>query len=123
MTIYTVRVVGADGSVGQGCTVCTIYPCLYVHQVTHVTDNYSIFVTSMNQDGTLGSQNSTTFGKLKHPLHTYTNVTYSRIYLLFPSKFIVAIHETYFSASHIVLFCFISHIYILFILLYPFCAQ
>ena len=64
MTTYTVRVVGADGSVGQGCTVCTTSPCLYVHQVTHMATNYSIFVTSINQDGTLGSQNSTTFSEL-----------------------------------------------------------
>ena len=75
MTIYTVRVVGADGSVGQGCTVCTTSPCLYVHQVTDVTKNYSIFVTSVNQDGTLGSQNSTTIGELKNPLqHKYADV-------------------------------------------------
>ena len=62
-TVYTVRVVGADGSVGQGCTVCTTSPCLYVHQVTHVAANYKISVTSMNPEGTLGSQNSTTFSE------------------------------------------------------------
>eukprot|EP00731_Ephydatia_muelleri_P003815 Em0001g3815a len=77
VTIYTVRVVGADGSVGQGCTVCTIYPCLYVHQVTHVTDNYSIFVTSMNQDGTLGSQNSTTFGPINSVFNNISALSYS----------------------------------------------
>lgn len=59
LTAYIVRVVGSDTSVGQGCTVCTSSPCLYVHQVTHVTNNYSIFVTSINGDGTLGPQNST----------------------------------------------------------------
>ena len=64
MTIYTVRVVGADSSVGQGYTLCTISPCLYVHQVTHATKNYSIFVTSINQDGILGSQNIITFSEL-----------------------------------------------------------
>jgi len=63
--MYTLRVVGADGSVGQGCTVCTTSPCLYVHQVTHVASNYSIFVTAINQDGTLGSQNSTIFSELR----------------------------------------------------------
>ena len=63
MTIYTVRVVGADGSVGQGCTVCTTSSCLYVHQVTHVSNNYSISVTSINQDGALGSQNIITFSE------------------------------------------------------------
>ena len=63
MTIYTVRIVGADGSVDQGCTVCTTSPCLYVHQVTHVPVIYNVSVTSINQDGTLGSQNSTILGK------------------------------------------------------------
>ena len=63
MTLVTVRVVGADHSVGQGCTVCTTSPCLYVHQVTHVAVNYNISVTPINQDGTLGPQNSTTFGE------------------------------------------------------------
>ena len=68
MTTYTVRVVGADGSVGQGCTVCTTSPCLYVHQVTHVAVYYNISVTSIYQDGTSGPQNSTTLGEWKHPL-------------------------------------------------------
>ena len=63
MTIYTVRVVGAGGSVGQGCTVCTTSSCLYVHQVTHVAVYYNISVTSINPDGTLGTQNSTTFSE------------------------------------------------------------
>ena len=63
MTTYTVRVVGADGSVGQGCTVCTTSPCLYVHQVTHVAVYYNIYVTSIHPDGTLGPQNSTTLGE------------------------------------------------------------
>ena len=63
VTIYTVRVVGADGSVGQGCTVCTTSPCLYVHHVTHVAVYYNISVTSINPDGTLGPQNSTTFSE------------------------------------------------------------
>ena len=75
MTIYTLRVVGADGSVGQGCTVCTTSPCLYVHQVTHVARNYSIYVTAINQDGTLGSQNSTTFSELK-PFSLLQDLTY-----------------------------------------------
>ena len=60
MTLYAVRVVGADSSVDQVCTVCTISQCFYTHQVTHVTDNYSIFVTSIKGDGTLGSHNGTT---------------------------------------------------------------
>ena len=65
MTTYTVRVVGADGSVGQGCTVCTTSPCLYVHQVTHVAVYYNISVTSKNPVGTVGSLkfNSTTFSE------------------------------------------------------------
>ena len=64
VTLYTVRVVGADSSVGQGCTVCTTSPCLYVHQVTHVAANYNISVTPINEDGALGSQNSATFREL-----------------------------------------------------------
>ena len=68
MTTYTVRVVGADGSVVQGCTVCTTSPCLYVHQVTNVAVYYNISVTSINPDGTLGSQNSATIGEWKDPL-------------------------------------------------------
>ena len=59
MTLYAVRVVGADSSVDQVCTVCTTSPCFYVHH-TYVTDNYSIFVTSIKGDGTLGSYNGTT---------------------------------------------------------------
>ena len=62
--MYTVRVVGADSSVGQGCTVCTTSPCLYVHHITHVAANYNISVTPINEDGRLGSQNSTTFREL-----------------------------------------------------------
>ena len=63
MTTYTVRVVGSDSSVGQGCTVCTTSSCLYVHQVTHEAVYYNISVTAINPDGTLGSQNSTTFSE------------------------------------------------------------
>ena len=59
MTISTVRVVGSDNSVSQGCTVCTSSPCLYVHHITQEANNYSIFVTSMNRNGTSGSQFST----------------------------------------------------------------
>ena len=68
VTTYTVRVVGADGSVGQGCTVCTTSPCLYVHQVTHKAVYYNISVTSIYQDANFGLQNSTTLGEWKHPL-------------------------------------------------------
>ena len=68
MTVCTVRVVGADGSVGPDCTDSTTSPCLYVHQVTHVAVYYNISVTSINPDGTLGSQNSVTFSELKHAL-------------------------------------------------------
>ena len=66
MTTYTVRVVGSNSSVGQGCTVCTTSPCLYVHQVTHMAHNYNIFVTSINQDAKFGFQNSITFSELKN---------------------------------------------------------
>ena len=68
MTVYTVRVVGVDGSVGPDCTVCTTSQCLYVHQVTHVAVYCNISVTSINPDETLGSQNSVTFSELKHAL-------------------------------------------------------
>ena len=64
MTIYTVKVLGADGSVGQGCTVCTTSPCLYVYQITHVAVYYNISVAYINPDGTLGSQNSIKFSEL-----------------------------------------------------------
>ena len=95
MTIYTVRVVGADGSVGQGCTVCTTSPCLYVHQVTDVTKNYSIFVTSVNQDGTLGSQNSTTIGELKNPLqHKYADTDFVLFSLLFFLISFLLLHDS-----------------------------
>ena len=63
MTLYTVRIIGADGSVGQGCTVCTASPCLYVHQVTQVAVSYNISVTSIEQSGMFGSQNGTTLGE------------------------------------------------------------
>ena len=66
VTTYTVRVVGSDSSVGQGCTVCTTSPCLYVHQVTHMAHNYNISVTSINQDAKFGFQNSITFSELKN---------------------------------------------------------
>ena len=66
MTLYTVRVIGADGSVDQGFTVCNTSSCLYVNRVTHMATSYSIFVTSINQDGTFGSQNSITLGELPH---------------------------------------------------------
>ena len=64
MTLFRVRVVGADNSVGQGFTVCTTSPCLYVHHITHVAVNYNISVTPINEDGALGSQNSAPFREL-----------------------------------------------------------
>ena len=68
MTLYQVRVVGSDSSDDLNSTVCTTSPCIYVHQVTHLANNYSIYVSSINQDATLGSENSTTFGELNHSL-------------------------------------------------------
>ena len=58
--MYTVRVVGDGTSVGQGCTVCTTSPCFYVQQVSAIATNITISVTSINGDGILGSQYSTT---------------------------------------------------------------
>ncbi|KAL5517975.1 hypothetical protein EMCRGX_G003632 [Ephydatia muelleri] len=78
VTTYTVRVVGADGSVGQGCTVCTTSPCLYVYQVTHVAVYYNISVTSINPDGTLGSQNSTTFSSTNSIFQNISSLSYSK---------------------------------------------
>ena len=47
MTTYTVRVVGSDSSVGQGCTVCTTSPCLYVTN-RFVQKLNSYFLYSLN---------------------------------------------------------------------------
>ena len=64
VTWYIIKVVGSDSSVGVGLTVCATSPCVYVHQVTHIANKFSIFVTSLDQDLTLGSPNgTTTFGK------------------------------------------------------------
>ncbi|KAL5516976.1 hypothetical protein EMCRGX_G002436 [Ephydatia muelleri] len=77
VTTYTVRVLGADSSVGQGCTVCTTSPCLYVHQVTRMANNYYISVTSINRDGTLGSQNNATFGPTNSVIRNISSLSYS----------------------------------------------
>ena len=63
MTWYIIKIVGNDSSVGQGFTACTTSPCVYVHQVMHTSNTYTVFVTSINRDGILGSQNSTTIRK------------------------------------------------------------
>ena len=65
MTLYTVRVIGSDSSFGQGYTLCTTSPCLYVHQDVHVANMYNIFVTTINQYEYSGSLNSARFGELK----------------------------------------------------------
>lgn len=64
MTVYIVRVVGADKFASQGSTICTNSPCLFVHPVTHQSNTYNIFVTSMYPDATLGSQNNTILSEL-----------------------------------------------------------
>ncbi|KAL5516993.1 hypothetical protein EMCRGX_G002457 [Ephydatia muelleri] len=74
VTTYTVRVVGADSSVGQGYTVCTTSPCFYIHQVTHMANNYSIYVTSINQDG---PQNSTTLSPTNSVIQNISFLSYS----------------------------------------------
>ena len=63
MTMYKVRVVTVGGiSVGQGYATCTTSPCLYVQNVTGFANNtsYTIFVASVNGDGAVGPENSTT---------------------------------------------------------------
>ncbi|KAL5515830.1 hypothetical protein EMCRGX_G001054 [Ephydatia muelleri] len=77
VTIYTVSVLGADGSVGQGCTVCTTSPCLYVYQITHVAVYYNISVASINPDGTLGSQNSINFSSTNSIFQNISSLSYS----------------------------------------------
>ena len=65
--MYTVRVVSDGTSVGQGSTTCTTSPCLYVQQVSVFATNYTIFVASINGDGAVGPENSTT---IYHMLYT-----------------------------------------------------
>ena len=60
MTMYTVRVVGNGASVGPTTTTCTTSPCLYVQQVYVTATSYTIFVASINGDGVVGPENSTT---------------------------------------------------------------
>ena len=60
MTMYTVRVVSYGAFVGQGSTTCTTSPCLYAQQISVFATNYTIFVASVNGDGAVGPENSTT---------------------------------------------------------------
>ena len=60
MTMYTVRVVGNGASAGPTTTTCTTSPCLYVQQVYVPATSYTIFVASINGDGAVGPENSTT---------------------------------------------------------------
>ena len=62
MTMYAVRVVGNGGPT---TTTCTTSPCLYVQQVYVPATSYTIFVASINGDGAVGPENSTTiYGQL-----------------------------------------------------------
>ena len=82
VTTYTVRVVGADGSVGQGCTVCTTSLCLYVHQVTHVALYYNISVTSINPDE-LWARKIVQYSVSLNNLTTLVQISLHTLYYLF----------------------------------------
>ena len=76
MTMYTVRVVSDGTSVGQGSTTCTTSPCLYVQQISVFATNYTIFVASINGDGAVGPENSTTIYGEYHILPYMVSITY-----------------------------------------------
>ena len=58
--MYTVRVVGDGTSVGEGTTNCTTSTCLYVQEISTIATSYAIFVASINGDGDVGTETSTT---------------------------------------------------------------
>ena len=58
--MYTVRVVGDGTSVGKGTTNCTTSTCLYVQEVSTFATSYVIFIASINGDGDMGTETSTT---------------------------------------------------------------
>ena len=72
----TVRVVSDGAFVGQGSTTCTTSPCLYVQQVSAFATNYTIFVASINGDGAVGPEISTTIYGEYHILPYMVNTTY-----------------------------------------------
>ena len=72
----TVRVVSDGAFVGQGSTTCTTSPCLYVQQVSAFATNYTIFVASINGDGAVGPESSTTIYGEYHILPYMVSTTY-----------------------------------------------
>ena len=60
MTSYIVTVLGDGTAVGQGFTTCGTSICSYIQQGSLLASNYTLIVTSINGDGSTGSQNSST---------------------------------------------------------------
>ena len=60
VTIYTVRIFGDGTFVGQGSPICTTSPCLYIYQVSAFAASYTIYVASINGDGAMSPEKSTT---------------------------------------------------------------
>ena len=60
--MYSVRVVGDGSFVGQGSANCTNSPCLHViyPEISAFATTYTIFVASINGDGDVGPENSST---------------------------------------------------------------